>query len=332
MILASKTYSKPQFRKFFMVWVFALGLFLGVVTPGSFAQSQGEPAESPCDPEYFKSLKSRAWLEAQREITQNQNLIFKPDSVFEYTCFDLYVNELADHAKDMFSETRRWGEVPGISDTSMDDALKSIVGEPLKEYADKNFEESGEGGEKYDLLGGRSGKGSSQGGGIGSDEGDEIDWDEDDQAWEISGTQRNEYNCEIMNQIWEEAKCMDFIHNDENDGFYTFEEYRDDEDKRFLPKRCEQVANNLWETNIKEATGDGDDGTPWEEDEAESLVYVIVNPDQCGTAEAPPIPTGITVRRAEQEPRVFMDCACIMPGCYHKPGSESSCGSCELEP
>src|SRR5437016_4882806 len=44
---------------------------------------------TPCDPEYMDALEARAYLEAQREVAQNQNYILKPDSVLEYTCFDL---------------------------------------------------------------------------------------------------------------------------------------------------------------------------------------------------------------------------------------------------
>ena len=88
-------------------------------------------AATPCDPDYYESLEARAWLEAQREITQNQNLIFKPDSVLEYTCFDNHLRELADHADEMFSETTRWGgsvlTTPVAQSRHMDNALDLLV-------------------------------------------------------------------------------------------------------------------------------------------------------------------------------------------------------------
>ncbi len=320
-----------------------------------FAQNNNQPAETPCDPEYFKSLKSRAWLEAQREITQNQNLIFKPDSVFEYTCFDLYVNELADHAKDMFSETKRWGEVPGIDDKSMDRALQAVVGDALKDYVDTNFDRiggsnnqnvGGEGwdhdigkitgdgsggapqkqGETYDLLGGRLNKPGQQnnsgGGGIGGSSSSGNNNNRDLNP-------RNEYNCNIMQAVWEEAKCMDFIHNNQNDGFYTFEEYRDSDDKRFLPRRCEKVPQ--WDPSIKAATVNGEppDGTPWKEDEAESLLEKL-DPQKC--AQSQPIPTGVKVHRAEQTPKDYDEYVCVIPGCYYKPAGGSGAGQCSTSP
>ena len=95
-------------------------------------------ADSPCDPEYFESLKSRAWLEAQREITQNQNLIFKPDSVLEYTCFGGHLAELSVHAADMFSENPRWGVNPG----DMLGALTDLVYTAQVSYIEANFKTS----------------------------------------------------------------------------------------------------------------------------------------------------------------------------------------------
>ena len=61
------------------------------------------PAETSCDPVYYDTLESRAWLEAQREITQNQNLISKPDSVLRYTCFDKMADDFASATGSMFS-------------------------------------------------------------------------------------------------------------------------------------------------------------------------------------------------------------------------------------
>ena len=47
----------------------------------------GVPAPTSCDPEYMDALEARAYMEAQREIAQNKNLIFKPDSLLDYPCF-----------------------------------------------------------------------------------------------------------------------------------------------------------------------------------------------------------------------------------------------------
>lgn len=294
-----------------------------------------------CDPEYFESLKARAWLEAQREITQNQNLIFKPDSVFEYTCFDLYVNELADHAKDMFSETRRWGLIRGIhtsgagANRSMDNALQALVGDALfgdtgstprpKGYIDQNFEYTGEGNNTYELLGGRANEEQDADGNV-TENG--IDYDFNPISGEPADG-RNIYNCDIMNQVWLRAKCMDFIDNQTNDGFYTFEEYRDNDDKRFLPRMCERVLRWGPEINTATVNGDPPDGTPWEEDEIDLSSNVIAG--NCAPSQTSPIYTGLKVRQT-RNPREFNEAICIPAGCYFVPNAAGTGGSCQESP
>ncbi len=99
-------------------------LFASFIISGS---SHAQFAASPCDPNYYKSLEARAWLEAQREITQNQNLILKPDSVLEYTCFDKHLGVLAAQAPSLFSETTRCGPVmhAGSMGTDMSNLLRA---------------------------------------------------------------------------------------------------------------------------------------------------------------------------------------------------------------
>ena len=269
--------------------------------------------ETPCDPEYFKSMKSRAWLEAQREITQNQNLIFKPDSVFEYTCFDKHLNELADHAKDMFSETGRWGVIPGIHSgtpgtpvsadpTSMDKALDSLVGEALRNYIDQNFDKTGEAEKTYPLLGGRfRDKQDSNGNTVRESYDYEI-------KSNVIGTNAL-YDCETMNKVWMAAKCMDFIDNETHDGFFTFEEYRDyDGDHRFLPKECAHL--DAWMQEIDRAYAN-EAQTPWEEDNIVSF-YNLLESGNCSAS--PLILTGLEVSDGG---KIFADGVCLKPGCYN---------------
>ena len=317
-----QTKNKMQIRVLLRIAPLFVGVFaILFFTSGDKACAQA----SACDPQYFSSLKSRAWLEAQREITQNQNLIFKPDSVFEYTCFDRYLNELADHAKDMFSETQRWGPIPGIDLKSTDRALQALVGQPLQTYLLQNFESDGngpvtdfDGDNTYDLLGGRSA-------GI-----DHTPEDIDGGGFQpIPGSAGTiyvgaDYSCDIMQRIWDEAKCMDFIQNATHDGFFTFEEYRDyinpdtgdPGDHRFLPKECAHVAR--WEDQIKLATVNGDppDGTPWKEDLVQ-VYFDRLEPDSCFDVRA--VPTGVTVFRAQQDPKEYEEYVCVAPGCYFQP-------------
>lgn len=267
-----------------------------VFAPLAYAREDAPaPAESACDPEYYDSLESRAWMEAQREITQNQNLIFKPDSVLEYTCFDQYLNVVAGQAKEMFSESQRWGAVEGIDDTSMDTALNNLVGGTMSTYINANFENPG-----YNLLGGRS----------------------EDLNHEPQPIDGGEYNCEIMNQVWMQAKCMSFLNNPEKDGFFTFAAYQAGDDMRFLPTQCEAIAE-LWETEIQNASFD--EQTAWMEDPVASYHDVILDP-AAKCESAPAIPTGLKVSPRDQNPQEYDEKICISPGCYY----DAAEGSCKL--
>lgn len=255
------------------------------------AYAQPVPAPSPCDDDYYSSLQARAWLEAQREITQNQNLIFKPDSVMEYTCFDRFLDELATHATQMFSENlTRWTPPPsGISSTSMDNALQQLVGAALTQYISGNF--------SHTFLGGRSGL-----------------------NYTPSSIGTGSYSCDMMDQVWEEAKCWNFIDNTAEDGFYTFTQYDADQDKRFLPTRCTDVG--AWTGNINASTGTA---TPWTEDNVVTFLNEL-DPAQCGAA-AQPIATGIIVTRPKQAPTQYEEKVCVPPGCHYVPTGMST-GNC----
>ncbi|MGQ0527022.1 MAG: hypothetical protein ACT4OY_03175 [Alphaproteobacteria bacterium] len=155
-------------------------------------------AASPCDTKYYESLKSRAWLEAQREITQNQNLIFKPDSVLQYTCFDQFIGVLGSKAGGMFSDSP-----PPPTGGPLGTVLINLVGTAVNKYLTANF--SGP------MLSGRS-------------------------TITYSPTYSSSYNCTVMNRIWKEAKCMNFAAEPE-EGFFTFAQYASSSDKR-LPPGC----------------------------------------------------------------------------------------------
>jgi len=266
--------------------------------------SSGPIADTPCDPKYYDSLEARAWLEAQREITQNQNLIFKADSVLEYTCFDKFANVLAQQAETMFSEnSTRWGPVPGITNKNMDKALDGLVGDALVSYIGSNF--------SHPFLGGR--------------------WPtlvpaapapSDYTPGTISG---GTYSCDVMDKVWAQAKCIDFIENPTEDGFYTFADYQSQDDKRFLPTRCGK--DTRWSEMINVAVGlEAAGGTAriWPDDPV--ITYLDrMDPANCGGDPNiyPPIETGIEVRRPKQDPTNYDEYVCIQPGCHYDPASET---------
>lgn len=250
------------------------------------------PADSPCDPDYYDSLEARAWLEAQREITQNQNLIFKPDSVLEYTCFDKYMNVLAKAAPDMLSGTTDWGnEVT----TDMASALNGTVTAMLVPYINANFETSPSG--SYDLLGGRLG-------GI-----DHVP----------TAVAAGDYACDIMNQVWLAAKCMSFA-DAEQDGFFTFADYAAGDDKRVLPTVCPGVKAK-WKSEYETALVT--ESTAWLEDPVVTYSGLLASKN---CVEQKSIETGLTVNRTA-EPRTYKEKICLAAGCNYLPIDENR-GSC----
>lgn len=239
------------------------------------------PAASPCDPDYYESMRARAWLEAQREITQNQNLIFKPDSVLEYTCFNRYLNVLATDAEKMFSETQRWGSI--LPNNSMDNALENLTQQSLLTYLAQNFE--------HKFLGDRS-----------------------TLNYTTEKVQNGGYSCDMMGQVWQAAKCMDFI-DKPHDAFFTFEQYATSDDKRMLPSGCGGPLPE-WRSNIKTTyvNADPPDGTPWKEDNVKTYLNLL---DPANCKDTPAIPTGIRVRRPAQAPTDYLEHVCVPSACYY---------------
>lgn len=77
--MAQKT---KKFNIFKLFRATALSILLAVTV-----QSGSAHAQNACDPQFMDAIEARGFAEAARENAQNQNLMFKPDSVFEYSCF-----------------------------------------------------------------------------------------------------------------------------------------------------------------------------------------------------------------------------------------------------
>lgn len=265
---------------------------LACATAYSVQAFAGVFAPTPCDINgYYKSLESRAWMEAQREITQNQNLIFKPDSVLEYTCFDGYLSELADHAKDMFSETTRWGTAPP---GDMATSLTNLIGTAMAAYDTANF--------NYDLLGGRfPGSNIALPGAI---------------------TAGSYTNCRVMDDVWMHAKCIDFIDDVANDGFFTFQEYASSPDKRVYPPPMTCAGSPHWNANMNAAYAVGNN--PWQKDKMKIYYDLIYPSSGCGT----PFETGLEVTNSKASVSPYIEHVCIVPGCHYEPTSRTA-GNCQ---
>ncbi len=286
-------------NKFRILSILTVILGLGVISIQSSTPACAQRfAPDSCDPQYYESLESRAWMEAQREITQNQNLIFKADSVLEYTCFDRSLNYIAGaiQTQPMFSMSPRWGGPAG----DIGAALDPIAGTAAA-YDVANF--------NHDLLGGRK-----------------LD-DEYEIADEVSPSMN--YSCNTMNRVWEVSRCMNLVDNAAEDGFFDFANYWGNPDKRFLPERCPAIAPPLFEEENALATAD--DETPWEEDQV--LTYFnLVYPQGggCGGAESA-LQTGLTVTRSTEDPKIYPEFICVVPGCFYSPqGTPGQAAGCIL--
>lgn len=204
-----------------------LGLaVVSVVAPATvFAADPPPPvADSPCDPDYYDTLEARAWLEAEREVTQNQNLILKPDSVLRYSCFDTMMDDYASNSSSMFS---------GGADVS-------VPKDTADSWVSDNFS-----GVHSNALGGRSDETSALGGGCGAMEAiwedaqcmdfvDEPDYDAffsladyvdgDDKRFEgnctkPTGWAENSDNLKPENTAWEEDDLLTyFLEFDHDEG------------------------------------------------------------------------------------------------------------------
>ncbi len=272
-------------------------LFLMFYIPNANAGSV--IADTPCDSLYYESLSARAWLEAQREITQNQNIILKPDSVFEYTCFDRLVRELAVQGTNMLSETSAFGRPLGPS--SLDNALQRLVGVSLITYINNNFgsKSSASG---YNLLSGHPAAAGIN-------------------HVPESITGGSAYSCDIMMRVWEKAKCINFISNGNTDGFFTFSEYASSiTDKRVLPTMCTSIQTN-WNANLASALTSG----PWTNDPVQTY-FNLTTPVNCSGTNCPcsgqPIPTGVQVVRSGYNTNTYQEHVCLQPGCRYHPGGD----------
>lgn len=285
-------------RSGFITVSFAVAMLVSTLT---MAQTT-----SPCDPQYMDALESRAYLEAQREIAMNQNLIVKPDSVFEYSCFDRIMGALARAPGDRknFSESDRWGEVPNHDTDSLNRAFDEVVTTTLIAYVTANY--------SHKYLGGRV--------------------DDDYAGPQLQSGRGGAYTCDEMDRVWKLAKCANFqgppVGKMELDGFRDFE-YLKNNDPRQLPTACE--VNGITDEWIKRAFNNEEaryvlnpenplDNTPYTVDPLVTYLSKI-NPFSVtpATVCADGIPTGVIVYRQGFTPPYYREKVCPNPGCYYVP-------------
>lgn len=316
--------------------LFLCTFILSAALPGSALSDVPSAAGTPCDPHFWSTMKSRAWLEAQRELTQNQNLIFKPDSVFEYTCFKGFLDLMAGEGSNMFNETEHWDNSslndPSSPDPALafDKSLEDLVNEDLRGWLYSNFGYTRGHPDYFALLGGRL-NADAPTFGSGIDYLDPLD----------NPVGSGNYTCSIMQNVWEEAKCMNFVDVPDEDNFFSFQDYVGSDDKRFLPKRCDNI-NKRWQNNLENFIQDPKstkNTTEWIEDDV-ILFTELLDPANCQKTRIkvgdykkrlqPFIETGVFVKD-KNFPNGYEQKICTPPGCYYEPKGRTR-GQCKPNP
>lgn len=313
----------------------ALSGALFMLMPGSknaCAQANGGStiAQQTCDTQVWKTMESRARLETEREIMQNQNLIFKADSILNYTCFDSFAAHAAQNVGVLFTHTTYFNGTQVIawgSPYGMDYALDRAVIGSMKPYIEKNFDHS--------YLGGRG-----QYVGLSSPVVNNVP------------SRGKQYQCDVMSEVWKVAKCLNFIHVQQfstTDGFYPFIDIQglngnqpvagyanaSIADTRKFPTECtgSPIPGSTWETLYRDSrneTGFGANdrfyqyGSPMRN--TFTAVRELVEPaGTCGDA----IPTGVMVILGPgTSAQRYMDGICTNPGCSYRKGQGNTVGTC----
>lgn len=265
------------------------------------------PTASPpdtCEEDVWDIIKARADEEANREIIQNQNLISKPDSVLMLTCFDRQMAHLGNYAQDHFPSRPDESLSNGVSLGGIfTDILVILVRETLGDLdpyltggriPPSSFTGYVKGGQLRHLLeilvldnlvDGVSAIANAYDSVILLSCGKDFYIDDNNFDGILLGGRANpvlgniqmldnlpetNFNgCPMMNEIWNEARCMSFqmdtagaVRN--NDKFHTFKDYTTteaaDQDYRIYPSMCQNLdsstdlavdmACHLWEHGI----------------------------------------------------------------------------------
>ena len=305
----------------------ALVIGVSALSPSERACAQpagggGTIAEQTCDSDVWKTMASRARIETEREIMQNQNLIFKPDSVLAYTCFDSMAAHAGAQAGVLFTHTNYWNPKPiewgdNGKYVGMDVAVKKVVIDAMNTYYNSNF--------SHEMLGGR---------------GRELGLERHKVTAQPSSS--SQYGCSEMGKVWTQAKCLNFLHTTtfaESDGFYPFINLKGDEgiegyegknEVRNYPTKCggTPITGSTWllqyrqsrnETAFGSVDKEYDFGSPL--NKAFEDVRKLIEPGQCGTA----IKTGVKVILSPGATQTYDDGVCTNPGCtYTNAGTCSS--------
>lgn len=245
-------------------------------------------AQQVCDPEFMETLKQRAWMQAQREIELNANLITKPDSVLNLTCFDQFLNHAAQQgAVAVFNSSQT------LKDTLTSAVSQSLVAGDKFGYMGNGFQ--------FSLLGGSfSGKGDNL----------------------SSQVKPGPYGaCKKMESVWMAVQCTNM---DPNALFPDLEAFATGKDKRRNPKQCAATPPDTqsgWKKALKRMqTGYVAGKTKNYFDSVKLFRSKWAPENEVGCSGG--IPTGVIVQPSGGSS--YPERICPNPGCYYS-GKGGSC-------
>ncbi len=212
---------------------------------GAWTAPSGDSIQTACDGNFMNQIYARAFLESQREVMLSEQIIHKPDSVLEYTCFDQYAGLAAQNIDNLFSARQDWhnraiplwteddatnedldgdGDPNTVTinndgttylsdqtdysvfeDDRYDNILEEILMDTMSEYINNNFSHTYMG-ESITL----------------------------DNNMNLSSLPTGSYDCDHMLAIWDIAKCIDFGEDDRFRSFNTLV----NSDIRSIPQAC----------------------------------------------------------------------------------------------
>lgn len=255
-----------------------LTLIGGLFLPGEGLRAAEDSAT--CDPDFLDVMEARAWMEGKREMEVAQKFILKPDSVLEYSCYDLRVPPVGIAADDLFSDNIKKSSgmydtpppnPPGgaLTNQRLDDALKIHSLQPMAAHL-QNYSHA---------FGGGSVTG-------------------------ITST------CDAMYAVWNFLKCQNFDIAD----FRSFQDLVN-EDPRTLPAACEDNGRSeKWSLAL--AASAPPPAIPPVSGGMESVVnyFELLDPAKCSGLK--PILTGVMVIGPGSVP-LYEEAVCSAPGCYY---------------
>jgi hypothetical protein len=283
--------------------------------PNITGENKAKSENPSCDADFMNQIYAKSFAEAQRENIINQVLVRKPDSILEYTCFDMLAGQAAAHAGPLFSESTEWSNISVSTGTTidsrdyptvilsvnmgpdrLDNSLRNLVSGALNTYIQRNFSHS--------FLGGVLG--------INSDIVDNI--------------RTGGYSCQFMNNVFFMAKCG----NANTDVTFDPLSWYASNDPRQRPENTACTAGTGISQGILDVATN------------KNFAYVnfdVVNPTyldrQGGGACGAPIPTGVASVKAEKTvdrpignvtlglTTIYQNKICSNPGCYYDPSSDS---------